>query len=352
MYIICIIFKPCYEYHYNNKTIFGDFMKDGLKCGFVYAGAVIGAGFASGKELWQFFGRFGSAGIAGLLFSFLLYFFLGLTVFEIVSKKVEKTSCSPIDRIINSLNLVFMFALLVSMTAAAGSLSSLILGLSPVFGSFIFTLIIYICSLGGKTVFVGINSALTPVMTAYGVFLGLYICPPGVHLPKIYFHAVPESLFSALIYVSYNILTLYAIMLPIKNKLKTPVSRFTAALTGSLIMFILGVCLFPPIVIYCNISEKSLLPLLSVIKGLRLDILFALCTLLLFSTVFTTAIGNFFGLAESPSVRIPKNLILLSAFFFSLIGFSNIISTIYPIFGILGLLNIAFLLYAYYNKDV
>ncbi len=326
-------------------------MKDGLKCGFVYAGAVIGAGFASGKELWQFFGKFGSAGIAGLLFSFFLYFFLGIMVFKAVSEEKKKAP-SYINTVINALNSAFMFALLVSMTAAAGSLSSLILGLTPIFGSLIFTLIIYVCSLGGKTAFVGINSALTPVMTAFGVFLGLYICPSGTHLPKAYIPYVPESLFSALIYVSYNILTLFAIMLPLKNKLKTPVSRFTAALTGSLIMFILGVCLFPPIVIYCNISEKSPLPLLSVIKYLKLGFLSILCAALLFSAVFTTAIGNFFGLAESPSVRIPKNLILLSAFFFSLIGFSNIISTIYPIFGILGLLNIAFLLYTYYNKDV
>ncbi|MCD8238509.1 MAG: hypothetical protein LUC92_04130, partial [Clostridiales bacterium] len=328
----------------------GDFMKDGLKCGFVYAGAVIGAGFASGKELWQFFGRFGSAGIAGLLFSFLLYFFLGLAVFKAVSEE-EKNALSLTGGVINKLNLLFMFALLVSMTAAAGSLSSLILGLPPILGSLIFTFVIYLCSLGGKTAFVGINSLLTPVMTAFGVFLGLYICPLGTDLPKTYIPAVPKSLFSALIYVSYNILTLYAIMLPLKNKLKTPVSRFTAALTGSLIMFILGVCLFSPIVIYCNILEKSPLPLLSVIKYLKLDLLSSLCALLLFSAVFTTAIGNFFGLAESPSVRVSKALILSAAFFCSLIGFSNIISTIYPIFGILGLLNIAFLLYTNYNKD-
>ncbi|MCD7855678.1 MAG: hypothetical protein LUG66_08720 [Clostridiales bacterium] len=325
-------------------------MKDGLKCGFVYAGAVIGAGFASGKELWQFFGRFGSAGIAGLLFSFLLYFFLGLTVFKAVSEEEKKTP-SYIKSVINALNSAFMFALLVSMTAAAGSLISLIFGLPPGLGSLLFIFIIYVCSLGGKSAFVGINSLLTPVMTAFGVFLGLYICPLGTVLPKIYIPNIPKSLFSALIYVSYNILTLYAVMHPLKNKLKAPTSRFTAALTGSLIMFILGFCLFPPIVIYCNISEKSPLPLLSVIKCLKLDFLSLICSALLFSAVFTTAIGNFFGLAESPSVKIPKNMILLSAFFFSLMGFSQIISIIYPIFGILGLLNIAILLYNRYNVD-
>ena len=33
-----------------------------LRLGFTYAGCFLGAGYVSGQELWQFFGRFGEKG--------------------------------------------------------------------------------------------------------------------------------------------------------------------------------------------------------------------------------------------------------------------------------------------------
>ena len=33
----------------------------------LYVGAIIGAGFASGREIWQFFGLFGEKGIYGVV---------------------------------------------------------------------------------------------------------------------------------------------------------------------------------------------------------------------------------------------------------------------------------------------
>lgn len=324
-------------------------MKNGLQCGFVYAGAVIGAGFASGKELWQFFGRFGTMGLIGLFFSFILYFILGLAVFKIISKD-QATSQHPISQTLARLNLCFMFVLTVSMTAAAGSMSKVLLGISPAAGSFFFILLIYLCSLGGKEAFIKANSLLAPLLMGFGVFIGLCLTPNVGSLPKRSPSALPYALFSALLYVSYNILTLSAIMLPLKDKLQTPVSRLTAAFSGSLIMFVLGVCLFSPIVVYYNISQKSPLPILSIIHAKNLPVLFALSVALLFAAVYTTAISNFFGLTESISPKIPRFVLPILSFLCSLAGFSGIISTIYPFFGILGLLNIAFILYNIYNS--
>ena len=36
-----------------------------LNISVMYIGAIMGAGFASGRETWQFFGVFGKGGIAG-----------------------------------------------------------------------------------------------------------------------------------------------------------------------------------------------------------------------------------------------------------------------------------------------
>ena len=44
---------------------------------FVYVGTVVGAGFATGREIVEFFLRFGWPGLAGILISGLMFTFLG-----------------------------------------------------------------------------------------------------------------------------------------------------------------------------------------------------------------------------------------------------------------------------------
>ncbi|MCC8097546.1 MAG: hypothetical protein LIO44_03105, partial [Eubacterium sp.] len=139
-------------------------MKKGLKIGFVYAGTVIGAGFASGRELRQFFGRFGSGGILGLGICFLLYFILGYFAFTIIGKsKAEKAYelFGRKGRPIMQLNLIFMFVLFVSMTAAAGAMSEEIMGLRREIGSFAFCLLIWFCVFKGSKGFSEITAVLT-----------------------------------------------------------------------------------------------------------------------------------------------------------------------------------------------
>ena len=53
---------------------------------FCYLGALIGAGFASGKEIQLFFGRFSAAAYPSLLFAGLLFAFLAYAAIEISRK--------------------------------------------------------------------------------------------------------------------------------------------------------------------------------------------------------------------------------------------------------------------------
>ena len=55
------------------------------------AGTIIGAGFASGQELTQFFVAYGSMGLTGLLVTCLLFTWLGIQILEI-SYKIHATS--------------------------------------------------------------------------------------------------------------------------------------------------------------------------------------------------------------------------------------------------------------------
>ena len=44
----------------------------------IYVGSIIGAGFASGREIWQYFGVFGKTGIVGLFIAGCLFVIFGI----------------------------------------------------------------------------------------------------------------------------------------------------------------------------------------------------------------------------------------------------------------------------------
>ncbi|MCD7905376.1 MAG: hypothetical protein LUG24_07390 [Clostridiales bacterium] len=328
-------------------------MKKGFEIGLVYAGTVIGAGFASGRELWQFFGRFGSGGFAGLTAAFILYFILGYFMFSVIGKSREEKALDLFGskgRAVMVLNLCFMFVLFVSMTAAAGAMAYEVLGLKREIGSLIFCLAVYFCVFEGKDGFLRANIVLTPFLILFGIACTAAVCPFWKAEQTAYYGGgIIGVLASGLIYVSYNILSLGAVMLPFKEAFKERSIRLWSSFSGSLMMFILGLCLFPLIVKYYKISEGAALPVLVIIKKLKGGLLYGIYGGVLFAAVLTTAAGNFFGFTESvfreKSENILKVLVLILGYVCSLMGFSRIISIIYPIFGFLGLLNILFIVY-------
>lgn len=52
----------------------------GLNVAVMYIGAIMGAGFASGRETWQFFGVFGGYGRAGILIFAAIFMAVGFMV--------------------------------------------------------------------------------------------------------------------------------------------------------------------------------------------------------------------------------------------------------------------------------
>ena len=57
-----------------------------LTVGGAYVGTVVGAGFASGQEIWQFFGRHGPLGLGGLAVATILFLVYGFAVLDLGRK--------------------------------------------------------------------------------------------------------------------------------------------------------------------------------------------------------------------------------------------------------------------------
>lgn len=328
-------------------------MKKGIELGFVYAGVVIGAGFASGRELWQFFGRFGKTGIWGLAVAFALYFVLGCMIFRIVGENSSKDAFSALEwgRAVMALNFCFMFVLFASMTAAAEAMGEETIGIKKEYGGLIFCILLYICAVGGKERLLGTSSALTPLLIVLGIVCAVSVClSGGRRAAQTGDGSLPKAVISGVLYVSYNILSLTAVMFPFGDDLAKKGARLMAGLLGSLLMLIFGVCLFYTLVLYYNPTEGGELPILTLTGRYGGGILYGICAAALFAAVFTTAVGNYFALSEMADIPGGKIFVLAAGYLCSLLGFSGIVDKIYPFFGILGLLNILLIVYNYMRE--
>ena len=69
-----------------------------LNVALMFVGAIMGAGFASGREIWQFFGVFGEKGIVGALLVGILFIFLG-TMTAYIARKLDTNEMGTIGRL-------------------------------------------------------------------------------------------------------------------------------------------------------------------------------------------------------------------------------------------------------------
>ncbi|PKM87374.1 MAG: hypothetical protein CVU87_09755, partial [Firmicutes bacterium HGW-Firmicutes-12] len=95
-----------------------------------YIGTVVGAGFASGQEVLQYFGYFGYGGILGLVIAGILFYYFGKQIL-ILGKKLKAESHVPIiyyaggkriGKLLDYIITFFLFGAVTTMAAGAGAI--------------------------------------------------------------------------------------------------------------------------------------------------------------------------------------------------------------------------------------
>ena len=89
----------------------------------------MGAGFASGREIWQFFGVFGTFGNIGIIFAAILFVTLGMMTGYIartlgssdMGKVVVPGGNQKVISAIGYFMAILLYTAIVSMTAAGGA---------------------------------------------------------------------------------------------------------------------------------------------------------------------------------------------------------------------------------------
>lgn len=319
--------------------------KAGFKWMFLIIGSMIGAGYASGRELWQFFGHGSSMAI--LLFTIL--FSVSCYIILSISFQHQTSHYVPVLRIIvgkhltglyDMLILFYLFTTTVIMIAGSGATLEAYhfnywFGIAAIAIPIILT---FVWDIDG---ILSINSLILPLLIlGLSYVLILFIMQHDLSLTS-HFHE-QQNWMAAFPFTALNIIPLIAVLGAIGNHIEKKGEIWVASVGSGLV---LGIITY----IYNNsliqISEDILLyeiPLFAILKHYPYK-MFLFMTILLWIAIFTTALSCLFGLISRIRERVSLPLWMLAFMMtifmvpFTSFGFANLIKYLYPIYGILNL---------------
>lgn len=332
-------------------------MKDILKVVFVIIGTMIGAGFASGQEIYLFFFSYGIEGIIGLFISSLIVGIVIYKTFKIVDKygtgtykeflDVLMKKNGKIKAIINTIINLFILITFFIMIAGFGAYFEQELGLNSLIGSSILAIVTFIIFMTSVKGVVKANELLVPVLIGFLVVIGIMNLK-DVHVLELGNYIIKSNsssfLLSAVLYSSYNSILLIPVLLTLKNYIHDKKQIYKIAIISTIIILLLSIIVFLLLVrVDVDITELEM-PAVYVVTNM-FDILKYIYGFIILGSIFTTTIS----LGTSFLQNTTKNkksytqiavIMCITSVLISKIGFSNLVSSLYPIFGYLGLLQI------------
>jgi uncharacterized membrane protein YkvI len=150
-----------------------------LLIGFTYIGTIVGAGFATGQEILQFFTLYGKAATITIVISSILFIWLG-TKIMMISLDIKAHSYEDMNihlfgafvgRWVSFLMLVLLMAITTVMLAGAGSVFSEHLHISYQYGLIVTMLLAYSVIIRGMAGIKLVNSLVVPIMLIFTIMV-------------------------------------------------------------------------------------------------------------------------------------------------------------------------------------
>lgn len=337
-------------------------MKNVFKIVFVIIGTLIGAGFASGQEIYVFFFSYGIKGFIGIIISsvvmgVLIYKTLGIInkyninsykdLLDILIKNKKENKYFNFKNIINLIINIFILVTFFIMIAGFGAYFEQQFGINSLVGSSILAILNFVIFLTSVKGVIKANELLVPMLIVFLVIIG-FINIIDINIVKLgnYIIRTNQSnyILSAIIYASYNSILLIPVLITLKKYINTKKQILFISLISTIIVILLATIIFL-ILIRVDVDITKLeMPAVYVVSNIFkfLEIIYGFIIL---GSIFTTSIS----LGTSFLQNVSKNkrsytqiaaIMCITSTLTSQIGFSNLINLLYPIFGYLGLIQI------------
>ncbi|AIQ68273.1 YkvI family membrane protein [Paenibacillus graminis] len=333
-----------------------------LQIAFTYIGTIVGAGFATGQEILRFFTRYGHWAVLTILFSTVLFIWLG-TKMMIIARRVQAESYEDFNRHLfgertgRSISLFTMIILIgvnSIMLAGAGAIFQEHLGMPYQAGLLLTILGSYLLLKRGISGILQINSLVVPLMLTLSLIIIFNtLGVPGAE--RFLFLPTDHSFFGAwmspLLYTAFNLGMAQAVLVPLARHTNDEKALLRGGILGGIgIGFMLLAAHFamssqmPGILQYEIPMGTIAIRLGPAVQSIYL--------LLIFMEIFSTFVADIFGVGVQLQQRLPvapvlvTPLLMLICYVFSQFGFSSLLSIFYPIFGAVSLVWVVMLLRA------
>ncbi|GAB3067797.1 hypothetical protein ACFOU0_00840 [Salinicoccus sesuvii] len=333
-------------------------VKQVLKIGFAYTGVVVGAGFSTGQEILQFFTNNGAVSIFAVLLSGLLVLFTGKWTADVgFDIKAESYIDSLLNmfgktfgRIIDVVLSFFLYGVAVIMFAGAGSTFYESFGVSPWIGSLILILAVFITlNLDFDRIVLALG-AITPYLLAIVVIIAIVnFLNPSLPLSEVDQYANPEATppgpwwWNAVTYSGFTIAVAFSFLTMMGSRSDSRKVAGWGGIIGSIIIILLMFLINNGLMAQMDEVNTVELPMLLLANEIH-PVLGLLLSVAMLLVIYNTAVGmlypflNRFSHPGSRRYKIMLPVSLVIGYILSFVGFADLVGTIYPVMGYVGLI--------------
>ncbi|WIM69016.1 hypothetical protein QP027_04565 [Corynebacterium breve] len=342
-------------------------MRKSITIALAYVGLLVGAGFASGQEVIQYFSAYGTKGIIGAMLACVLIVISGTVLFQLGSYFLadnhsvvfDNVTHPNVSKFLDLSTMITLFSIGFVMIAGAGSNLQQQFGLSNWIGALIMTALLVISGFLDVDKITNIISAITPllIISVLGAAVVTILRLPELdteHLNEIAMsNQAASGVFgswwvSALNYAGLCIIVGVSMILVIAGSQMNPRHAGAGGLVGGMLFAALLILL--TLILFFNMEDivGADMPLLMVFDNMH-PAVGVVVALIIYAMIYNTAVGMFYAMSRRLSTGHPERFLPIYltvvgiGFLLSFVGFSDLVSWIYPILGYLGVVLVAVL---------
>lgn len=341
-----------------------------MQIGGAFVGLIVGAGFASGQEIMQYFTSYGLKGLLGAIVATLAFAFLGMTLAQLGSD-LQTTSHKGvmyyiggryIGFVLDFLITFFLFGVAVVMFAGAGSTFNQMFGINPMVGSVIMVVATIITLLLNVKNIINIIALLTPYLMAVIFFILIYSLftmdlsiSEANTIAQTQDSAASNWLVGALLYVSYNLAAGAAMLIVMGGTVKERKVAGMGGIFGGIMLGALIILINLTMFVKMDVVDGVAMPTLELANNIH-PVVGVLMAIALLGMMYNTAVGMFYAFTvrfvapESKNFKPTVIFVGLLGFLASLVGFTTLVGKVYSTMGYLGFTLIIVIVIAWIRK--
>ena len=331
----------------------------------VFIGTIVGAGLASGQEIKEFFTSYGVSSFIGIIACGIFYIIMGSIVSKIsikyklnsygdVIKVVSPNLLGKITGVITTLYLISSASIIL---AGSGALINQFFNIPKIIGSLIMVALAIFFLLRDTDGLIEVNSFIVPTLvitiTTITVLYFMF-CKDMISLEFLTEFEPRKTgvTLSTILYAGYNTLCCLGVLVPLSNQIKKPKTMFYGIALGAIGLAGLSFAINFLLMINQPYIHQYEIPLLFVAQRFG-NVVQALLLVVIWLEMFSTEVSDVYSISKtldnSFNIEFKKAIfiVLIIALPISRIGFSKLIGSLYPLFGMLSLVFIAQTIYFY-----